>query len=115
MNIKTVYLVLAIVGAIVPYVFFVQHFGAAGFGLMDIISALFVNSAASGFTSDLLITSLVLWIAMVQRRSQGKGPNPAFFIVLNLVIGLSCALPAYLYVTANVNASGTPGSRIAIE
>ena len=33
MNSKTVYLVLAIVGAIVPYVFFVKHFGAAGFGL----------------------------------------------------------------------------------
>ncbi len=108
MNIKTVYLVLAIVGAIVPYSFFIQHFGAAGFGLLDFISALFVNSAASGFTSDLLITSLVFWIAMYHRRSSGNGPNPAFFILLNLAIGLSCALPAYLYVTANGNASGAP-------
>ena len=32
MNIKTVYLVLAIVGAVAPYAFFVQHFGMAGFG-----------------------------------------------------------------------------------
>ncbi len=108
MNIKTVYLVLAIIGAIVPYIFFIQHFGAAGFGLLDFISALFVNSAASGFTSDLLITSLVFWIAMYQRRSSGKGPNPAFFMFLNLAIGLSCALPAYLYVTANGNVSGAP-------
>ncbi len=30
MNTKMVYLMLAIVGAIVPYVFFIQHFGAAG-------------------------------------------------------------------------------------
>ena len=29
MNTKMVYLMLAIVGAIVPYVFFIQHFGAA--------------------------------------------------------------------------------------
>ncbi len=115
MNIKTVYLVLAIIGAIVPYGFFIQHFGAAGFGLLDFISALFVNSAASGFTSDLLITSLVFWIAMYQRRSSGKGPNPAFFILLNLAIGLSCALPAYLYVISNGNASGKSASRIAIE
>lgn len=107
MNIKTVYLVLAIVGAIVPYVFFMQHFGAAGFGLMDFISALFVNAAASGFTSDLVITSLVFWIAMYQRHGQGKGPNPAIFVVLNLAIGLSCALPAYLYVTANGKSTET--------
>ena len=111
MNIKTAYLVLAIVGAIVPYGFFIQHFGAAGFGLTDFISALFVNSAASGFTADLLITSLVFWIAMVQRRSSGIGPNPALFIFLNLAIGLSCALPAYLYATANGNAPGTPQQR----
>ncbi len=109
MNVKMVYLILVIVGAIVPYGFFIQHFGAAGFGLMDFISALFVNSAASGFTSDLLITSFVFWIAMYQRRSCGKGPNPAFFILLNLTIGLSCALPAYLYVTAN---SGSPDAPV---
>ncbi len=113
MNSKTIYLVLAIIGAIIPYIFFIQHFGAAGFGLMDFISALFVNSAASGFTSDLLITSLVFWIAMYQRRSQGKGPNPAFFILLNLAIGLSCALPAYLYVTANGKPSGMPAQQEA--
>ena len=108
MHMKTVYLVLAIVGAVVPYIFFIQHFGAAGFGLVDFIRALFVNSAASGFTADLVITSLVFWIAMYQRRRYGKGPNPAFFMLLNLAIGLSCALPGYLYVTANGKPTGPP-------
>jgi hypothetical protein len=106
-NIRTIYLVLAIVGAIVPYVFFMQHFGASGFGLMEFIGALFVNSAASGFTADLVISSLVFWIAMYRRHGQGKGPNPASFILLNLAIGLSCAFPAYLYVTTDGAPSGT--------
>ena len=101
MKIRTIYLVLAIVGAIVPYAFFIQHFGAAGFGMMDFIRALFANPATGGFTWDLVISSLVFWIAIFQRRRSGKGPNPAFFIFLNMVIGLSCALPAYLYVTAD--------------
>ena len=30
---KALYLVAAIVGAIVPYVFFSEHFGSSGFGL----------------------------------------------------------------------------------
>ena len=111
MKIKTVYLSLAVAGAIVPYLFFVQHFGATGFGLVDFVGALFVNSAASGFTSDLLISSLVFWIVMFQRRSSGKGPSPAFFVLLNLTIGLSRALPAYLYVTAESGKRNSPAGR----
>ncbi len=97
MNLKTTYLVLAITGAIVPYVFFFQFFGEAGFGLSTFVTALFANGAAGGFTADVLISSFVFWLFMFQQRSRGHGPNPAVFIVLNLLIGLSCALPAYLY------------------
>ncbi len=89
---------MAIVGAVVPYVFFIQHFSIEGVNLLGFISALFANSAASGFTSDLLITSLIFWIWMFQQKSRGRGRSPILFILLNLIIGLSCALPAYLYV-----------------
>ena len=101
MKIRTVYLVLAIAGAVIPYVFFIEHFGDAGFGLVEFVRALFVTAPAAGFTADLLISSIVFWIAIWHRRSMGKGPNPALFIALNVTIGLSCALPAYLYATAN--------------
>lgn len=110
MNTKTIYLALAILGAIVPYVFFIQHFGAAGFGLTDFITALFANPTTGGFTADLVISSIVFWIAIFQRRRSGNGPNPTFFIFLNLVIGLSCALPAYLYVTANGQSQANRGA-----
>ena len=95
---KFLYLFLAVVGALVPYIFFFQFFSTEGVQLSGFVSGLFVNGAAGGFTADLLITSLVFWIAMIDRRRKGKGPNPVLFIVLNLLIGLSCALPAYLYV-----------------
>ncbi len=94
---KTLYLILAIVGAVVPYIFFVQHFSSEGFGLVGFVKALFANHAASGFTADLLITSSIFWLFMLQQHKSGKGPGPVIFVVLNLVIGLSCAFPAYLY------------------
>ena len=94
---KRLYLVLAIVGAVLPYVFFAQHFWSEGVNLSGFVAALFANSAAGGFTADLLVTSLVFWIFMFHQRSREKGPRPILFIVLNLLIGLSCALPAYLY------------------
>ena len=94
---KTLYLVLAIVGAVLPYAFFIQHFTTEGAGISGFVAALFANPAAGGFTADLLFTSLVFWIFMFHQRSRQKGPRPILFIVLNLLVGLSCAFPAYLY------------------
>ena len=101
---KTLYLVLAIVGGIIPYIFFMQHFGQFGIDLVQFTQALFVNGAAGGFTADLLISSFVFWIAMFSRHRAGKGPGPWLFVAINLTIGLSCALPAYLY--ANEKSKG---------
>jgi len=94
---KRIYLVLAIVGAILPYVFFFQFFQTEGIDLQAFVGALFVNGAAGGFSADLLFTSFVFWFFMFTQQKREKGPSPYLFIILNLAIGLSCALPAYLY------------------
>jgi preprotein translocase subunit SecD len=66
------------------------------------MNASVINNAAAGITADILFSSLVFWIFMyVQYRK--SGPNPFLFIALNLLIGLSCALPAYLYVCEDRN------------
>ena len=94
---KGLYLILAIVRAVVPYAFFIQHFSSEGVSLPGFVTALFANPAAGGFTADLLFKSIVFRISMFQQRGREKGPRPILFIVLNLLIGLSCAFPAYLY------------------
>lgn len=94
---KNVYLSLAIVGAVVPWLFFLGFFAEAGVDLGGFLGALFVNGAAGGFTADLLVSSVVFWIYLFRREG---GPSPWPFVVLNLTIGLSCALPAYLFVLA---------------
>ncbi|MFK7915216.1 MAG: DUF2834 domain-containing protein [Pseudomonadales bacterium] len=100
---RTAYLLLAIIGALVPMAFFAGFFADQGVSLPGFASALFVNGAAGGFAADLLITSLVFWIAMFARPG---GPSPWLFIALNLCIGLSCALPAYLFVLSGQQAHG---------
>jgi hypothetical protein len=94
---KNVYLMLAIVGGVVPYIFFAQHFSSEGFGLGGFVQALFANPAAGGFTADLLLTSFIFWLYMFNQRGRENGPAPWLFVLLNLSIGLSCAFPAYLY------------------
>ena len=93
---RAIYLVFAIAGAVIPMFFFMQFFFGPEYpALIDFIPALFVNGAAGGFAADLLISSFVFWLYMWSRRK--TGPGMALFIALNLCIGLSCALPAYLY------------------
>ena len=92
---NNVYLVLAVLGALAPYAFFLDFFATNGLALGGFVTALFTNGAAAGFTADLLITSLVFWIYLFSRRD---GPAAWPFVIVNLTIGLSCALPAYLYV-----------------
>ncbi len=92
---KQVYLFAAIVGAVVPYWFFLQHFSIDGLALGAFIAAVFANPAASGFAADLFISSFVFWVYMF--RAGPGSPAPWPFIALNLLVGLSCALPAYLY------------------
>lgn len=106
MSVRSTYLLLAIVGAIMPYGFFIEFARAEGINLSAFLGSLFANGAVGGFTADLLISSLVFWIYMFNRRNQG--PTPGLFILLNLTIGLSCALPAYLWAASRPAVSGSP-------
>jgi small-conductance mechanosensitive channel len=103
MTLRSAYLLLAVVGAVVPYGFFLGFFAEYGFSVPAFLASLFASGAAGGFTADLLISSFVFWLFMFARRAQPPkqgAPAPWLFILLNLTIGLSCALPAYLYAQA---------------
>ena len=100
---RNIYLLLAIVGAIVPYAFFIPFFQEVGISLPAFLSSLFANGAAGGFSADLFISSFVFWLFMFLERRDDRGPAPYLFIALNLTIGLSCALPAYLYAREGVS------------
>jgi len=93
---KRFYLILAILGAIIPYIFFFQFIEINGLDIPKFMSASVINGAAAGITADILFSSLVFWLFIYTQYRKG-GPNPWLFVVLNLTIGLSCALPAYLY------------------
>lgn len=99
---KNLYLASAIIGALVPYLFFVQFFNIEGINLTLFLAGLFDNGAAGGFAADLFISSFVFWAFMFQQAKKANKPAPYLYIVLNLTIGLSCALPAYLYSQARL-------------
>ena len=48
---KNVYLVLAIVGTVLPYFFFAQHLSAEGLNLGNFLTLAFANPVASGLSA----------------------------------------------------------------
>jgi hypothetical protein len=94
MKIKNIYLILSILGAIIPYVFFAKFIQLNGIQLGGFIEGLFVNGAAGGFSADVLVSSVVFWIYIYQDKELKQ---KWVLIALNLLVGLSCALPFYFY------------------
>lgn len=94
---KNIYLLLAVVGAVVPYLFFSEFVASQGLDLGAFVSALFVNGAAGGISADLLITSFVFWLWSYHDARQLEISNWWLIPIINLMIGLSAALPFYLY------------------
>ena len=104
---KNVYLALAVVGTVAPYIFYVEHFATAGFGPVDFLAGAFANGAAAGFTADVLVASVAFWVYLLSRRVA----NAWIYMLLNVTVGLSCALPLYLYM--NARAESVPARRTA--
>lgn len=98
MNYKTLYLILAVVGATIPYIFYVGFIQENGLDMMAIYEAAFANGIAGGLTADLLISSFAFWAAAIEMWHSDRGPAPWAFIIVTLLVGLSLALPLYLFV-----------------
>lgn len=94
---KRIYLFLAIIGAITPYIFYFQFIQVEGLNFSLFIMELFESKASSGFTVDVLLATVAFWLFIFQRAKSTTAPKPLIFFILSCTVGLSCALPAYLY------------------
>jgi len=90
------YAVLAVLGAIVPWTFNLQHFSANG-TLAGFLTMGFVNPVAGSLTSDLLIggTAFMTWMVVEARRRGMK--NWWIYLVLTFAIAFACAAPLFLW------------------
>ena len=102
MKLRNVWLLLAIVGAVAPWYFLFGYFSENSISPSAFIAAAAANDAAAAFVADLVISSIVFWICMYSRRPTGPPLWP--FVLINLFIGLSCALPAYLWAASRPTA-----------
>ncbi|WKN45200.1 DUF2834 domain-containing protein [Tunicatimonas pelagia] len=92
------YLVATVLGTVLPYYQLFQFIAENGWGLMTFIEKLFINAASSMGAIDLLISSAVFWVFLYLEGSRVKMSKLWIYVLVNLFIGLSAALPLFLYV-----------------
>jgi hypothetical protein len=98
--VKHVYLALAIVGAIAPYAVYFGFLASVP-GSSGALSLAWGTPIAAATLTDFTISCLAFWpFVFVESKRHGIR-WPWFYVVTNIVIGLSFALPAFLYSREN--------------
>jgi Terpene cyclase DEP1 len=93
---KNTYLVLAIVGAVMPYLHFLPWLLAHGLDLPLFLQDIHANHVSEFFSADLFVSALVVLAFLIfERRRVGK----LWWIpILGLLLfGVAVALPVLLY------------------
>ncbi len=94
MNRKNVFLILTIIGFIAPYYFFLQ---VRDFNLGELLQLFSASKILSGVAMDLLVSVIVFWFFMFMEARKLQMKNPWVYLLATLLVGLSFALPLFLY------------------
>ena len=98
MVVQFTYLFLAILGFALPYSLLIPFFIDNSFDLSLFWSQLFANQISTDFAFDLIVSSIVFWFFVFQEGMRLQMKFWWLYIVGNLLIGLSFALPLFLFV-----------------
>ncbi|PHM66502.1 hypothetical protein Xsto_01113 [Xenorhabdus stockiae] len=93
------YLVLAILGAVIPWYFVFLFLAENGLNISLFIQLLLGNDATCFFVADVVISAIVLIFFVVYESRRLKMSN-GIYSLLGLCIGVSFALPLFLYMRA---------------
>src|SRR5215471_8991173 len=97
MKLKTIYMGLCVLGVALPYWQFVPWVAANGLHVPLMVQQLFANRIAGFFGMDVLISSLVLVVFMRAESARSGVRRRWLPIVALLTVGVSLALPLFLY------------------
>ena len=91
------YLIAAIIGALAPYATYFGYLATVP-GSSGALSLAWGNPIAAATLTDFTISCLVFWPFLITESRRLALRFWWFFIAANVLIGLSFALPAFLYV-----------------
>ena len=97
MKLKTLYLILCVIGAVLPYWQFVPWVSQNGLSMPLFFHQLFANRISSFFGLDVLVSAAVLVVFMRSESSRLRIAGRWLPILALLLVGVSLAFPMFLY------------------
>lgn len=97
MQAKSLYIVLCVVGTILPYSQFIPFLREHGLDLRLVLEQLFSNRIGGFFGMDVIASSLALWVFVFAEGRRAGVRHLWAPIAANLAVGVSLGLPLFLY------------------
>jgi Protein of unknown function DUF2834 len=97
MRVRHVYLILCVVGALLPYSQFLPWCLQHGLDLSLLVRQLFANRIGGFFGLDVIVASLVLWVFVFSEGGRIGMRHLWLPVLASLVVGVSLGLPLFLY------------------
>ena len=91
------YLVAAIAGAALPLSQLVPFLATYGLDMRLFVQQLFQNHISAFFGLDVIVSSFVLWLFVFTEGPRRGMRNLWVYVVCNLAVGVSLALPLFLF------------------
>jgi hypothetical protein len=94
---KNIYLILCVLGIALPYWQFLPWVAANGLNLRLFFQQLFANRIGAFFGMDVLVSALALLAFVRFENSRVRIPGRWLPLIAALTVGVSLALPLFLY------------------
>ena len=91
------YMLLCILGTILPYSQLVPFLTENGFNMRLFVEQLFANRISGFFGLDVIVSSIALWAFVITEGKRRRMKRLWVYLACNLTVGVSLALPLFLY------------------
>lgn len=97
MNLKTIYLLLCVIGTVLPLWEFSPWLVENGLNIPLFVEQMFPNRVAGAFSIDVLVSTVVLWVFVLTEGLRSRVPHLWAPLVANVIAGVSSGFPLFLY------------------
>jgi len=97
-RVAPMFLLLAIVGCVLPSVFFLRFVMAEGVNVSSFFGQLFNNNVSTFFAMDVVVSAVTVWVFVFVEGQRRKMKRLWVYVACTMFVGVSLALPLFLFV-----------------
>jgi hypothetical protein len=94
---RAIYFCAALLGLALPYAFFARFLAENGLDLALFARMMFASPVAAFFSLDVMVASAAFWAFLFAEGRRLGMKSLWVYVLLNLLVGVSFALPVFLY------------------